>query len=247
MVRLVLIIASMVVVLAVGVACGGGGGGTPTATPTEEGAEQEPTTGGGRTPAYPFERFHYVVNVDLAIAAPGEEESTLTGTVEGDYVAPDAHAFTTSFAFASLTFTQDVVIIGDQAWVREGDGAWEEQERALLDDDVIDMSAADPDFLVADEEFVRGITLAAGVPERVNAREMCEGGSPTGVERFALTGWVDEETQTPIRVEIRARATEECFGRSLGFGLPPGSVVTVVLRMNLTQIDDATIEIVPPV
>ena len=89
---------------------------------TPEATEPEPTESAG---LIPFDSLHYVVDLEITIAQPGEAEETfISGQVEGDYVAPDSHAFTNTFEFGGLSGTEEIVIIGDDAWIREGQGDW---------------------------------------------------------------------------------------------------------------------------
>src|SRR3990170_734705 len=118
-------------------ACGDGGDeGEPTATApaAEETATEVPLATPGATEPeptdtsaglIPFDSVHYVVDLEITIAQPGEADETfISGQVEGDYVAPDSHAFTNTFEFGGLSGTDEIVIIGDDAWIREGQGDW---------------------------------------------------------------------------------------------------------------------------
>lgn len=47
--------------------------------------------------------------------------------VEGDFAAPDSNAFSTRAGFGMLTLEQEVIVIGERAWVRLGD-EWDETD-----------------------------------------------------------------------------------------------------------------------
>ena len=49
--------------------------------------------------AWPYENYHYLLTIELSMSesSRGDTVPLLLGTVEGDYLAPDAHAFTSTF------------------------------------------------------------------------------------------------------------------------------------------------------
>jgi hypothetical protein len=256
-------------------ACGGGGGeptatveptaeatGEPTGEPDDE-ATEEPTVG---PVSLPFDSFHYTVELMLVINAPqGADQPGIEASVEGDYVGPDSHAFTNSFSFAGLSGRQDVVIIGEQAWFREGSGAW--RATSIDDPDIagaLDLSSADPEFLY-DREFIddlRSLDSEREVVEGVSTRryhiprESLEAlgallgedflAGSEGLDEFEFTVWLEEETGMLVRGELVATASPEFFGEPL-FEVQEGATISVSLRIALTQIDDPTILIEPPI
>src|SRR5262245_18849771 len=99
--------------------------------------------------------FHYVVNLDMQVQ---EGEGGFSGTIEGDYVSPDRHAFSQTYGFSGLTLEENYILIGEDAWTKAGNGEW---EATTADDpevvDALDLTSGDPDFFVFDEEFVDDI------------------------------------------------------------------------------------------
>jgi len=232
---------------------------------TPEATEPEPTdTSAG---LIPFDSVHYVVDLEITIAQPGEAEETfISGQVEGDYVAPDSHAFTNTFEFGGLSGTEEIVIIGDDAWIREGQGDWTATSRLASEiADTIDLTSADPGFLSA-TDLAEGISALDSEAESINGvqtrryhipREAIETLSEilgedfladtAGLEDFEMTVWLDEETDGLVRAELTATASPDIFGDDAGFNLAENATVTISMTIDVTQINDPDIEIEPPV
>lgn len=195
-------------------------------------------------------------------AAAGEAELELR--IEGDFVAPDAHAFTYEFVFAGSSTTEEAVIIGEVAWRRDGTGEWEETTRDDQDvQRIVSLSSAAPDFLV-EQDFVSGIQALDGEPDSINGVETTRyfiprervselglfGGSlfedAGGLRDLEMTVWLEEETEGLIRVEFVVIGTAELLGEGT-LDLPPDAEVTISLTIDLTRINDPTISIEPPI
>lgn len=217
-------------------ACGGGGGdGDPTATVAPEATE---------TP---------VREIQLKLA------------VEGDFVAPDSHAFSNRFEVGGRLVTRDAVIIGDAAWYREETADWVETTRD--DPEVVDLvaqSSAAPDFLQA-QDFVRGVQVIEGEAESINgvstiryiippetasaavdlfAEAFLQGGG--SLEQFDLTVWLEERSGGLVRAEFVAVGTAEILGETAA-ELDPDAEVVITLTVNLTRINDPDIIVEPPI
>lgn len=253
----------MMALLTVGAACGGGkskSGAKPTATATEE----APSTSGES----PFDSFHYTVGLGFSIeAAPSGEGGVISGSVEGDFMAPDSHSFTSKFEFAGISSTEEAVIIGDDAWYRASGGEWRATTRN--DPDVasaIGLTSADPTFLFSDElsrdlaaldsetEAINGVqTKRYHIPrETVAALASIFGEGfikdASGLQEFEMTVWVEEETGALVKADLAATAGPEIFGTAdAPFDLPPDATITVTISINLTQTNDPSITIEPPI
>ena len=234
-------IATLLVLLSLAAACGGGDD-QATATP----APLEATSTSERTSE-----------------AAGEAEFELR--IGGNFVAPDAHAFTYDATFAGASGTIEAVIIGDVAWIRVDAGEWEERTRdapAVLV--LVNLSSADPDFLV-DQDFVANLQTLDGEPDSINGvattryfipRETVSelaglfGGSllddAGGLTDLEMTIWLEEETEGLVRAEFAAIGTAELLGEGT-LDVPPDAEVTISLTIDLTQINDPTISIEPPI
>ena len=79
---------------------------TVVATVTETATPVAVATAPGSAVASPYERYHYVLTIELSIgeSSRGDIGPLLGGTVEGDYVGPDRHAFTNAFEIGGFGF-----------------------------------------------------------------------------------------------------------------------------------------------
>ena len=274
MLRLLTLLLSAVMLAGLA-ACGGGDDGddTPTATAvaTEVPADGEPTEEPDATsePAgeAAFDSYHYTVDLVFTISAPGETDETfVSGQVEGDFVAPDSHSFETTFEFAGLSVSQAAVIIGDDAWLKEGSGDWQATTRsdsAVLD--ALALTSADPGFL-DDENFADDFAALDSTSEELNGVQTRKYFIPkeavdtlvdllgdefladtAGLQEFEMTVWLEEETGTLVRAEFDAIAGPEILGEDAGFSLPEDASAHVTMVINLTQINDSSISIEPPI
>jgi hypothetical protein len=94
-------------------------GSSPAPAPT-------PTTTAEATGIEELERFHYIAS--LTLRSPGADgvANELTITTEGDFQAPDRHAFTYTTQLGSAAIRESAVVIGDRIWLRTGDEPWRE-------------------------------------------------------------------------------------------------------------------------
>jgi hypothetical protein len=94
-------------------------------------------------------RFHYVAALTLR-SGSGDSAKQVVISTEGDFQAPDRHAFTYRTELPGVTLTQSAVVIGDRVWLRSGDAAWQQttptgtQAQQLL---ATAFSPIRPDFL----------------------------------------------------------------------------------------------------
>lgn len=248
-------------------ACSGGGGtepGSPVPTATEP-SSSEPTSVASVPP--PFDSFHYTVDLELTISEPDEGgQSFIALQIEGDFTAPDSHSFVSTFQFAGLSGTEEVVIVGDDAWIREDGGEWTQTTLSSRDiQDAISLSSADPDFL-QDQQFAEDLAALDSETETINGVETRRYHIPkdtieaiadllgegfledaAGIEEFEMTVWLEEESAALIRAELTATASPELFGDDQGFGLATDGTVDMSMIVNVTQINDSEIEIEPPI
>lgn len=247
--------------------------GDPTATaemtdgaPTDE-ADGDPTATPGIALEQAFDSYHYTVEVGFTVAEPGDEPSELiTVNVEGDYAGPDSHSFTNSFSFAGISATQDVVIIGDDAWLRDSGGDW--TATTASDPDVldsIDLTSADPTFL-QDQSFASDLSSLDSTSEERNGvqtrkyfipREAVAAlsdllgedflGDAGGLQEFEMTVWLEEDSDALVRAELAAVASPELLGTDPGFAISPDAVLNLTMLIDVTQINDSGISIEPPI
>lgn len=228
----------------------------PTAT---EEPSDAPTPSDDPAGVSPFESYHYTVDLEFSVEG---EVGAISGTVDGDFVAPDSHAFSTTFDIAGLSGTEEAVIIGDLAWYRESGEEWRETTRD--DPDVvsaIDLTSADPSFLSAgnlgedlsgldgENEVRNGVsTIRYHVPRgAVDALTALLGDEflqdASGLESFEMTVWLEEESGALVRAEFSATATSDIFG----LAEDPDATVVISMVIDLTQVNDDSISIEPPI
>lgn len=276
-IRLIALLLGAMLALGLFAACDDGDG-EPAATAVEEptegptgeptGAEPtEPIETGEPGAALPFDSFHYVVDFEFVIDEPnGDEQTAISGRVEGDYVAPDSHSFVNRFEFGGVGGSQEIVLIDDDAWYRQGGGAW--RATTASDPDVagaIDLTSADPDFLY-DPEFAQNIAVLDSVSETLSGVQTRRYHIPkeavntlgkllgeeflnnlNGLQDFEMTVWLEEESGALVKAELSATGTPDLFGGSAPFEIDPNATLNISMRINVTQINDASIEIEPPV
>jgi hypothetical protein len=237
---------------------------TATATPTSPGSLAGPADAGA------LRSYRYRVEIEFALQGEAGDTPVILGSVEGAYVAPDRHRFTNAFSIGSVRFVQEVVRIGEAAWIRESGGAW----RATTPDDaaVVEASAltsADPAFPAGDTPLARDIAVFAGEPVTREGRPSMRyeldradllaiddlfgagilGAAPVidEAETFDLRAWIDDQTGALTALELLLVAPAEVLVGDLGIELEPGAPVAYRMLVALSDIDDPEIAIEPPI
>lgn len=205
-----------------------------------------------------FDSFHYTVEIAFTVEG---EDGGIGVNIEGDYVSPDSHSYQQSFSFGGISGSESAVIIGDDAWSREGDADWEESDPSFLN---TDLTSADPEFFT-DPEFIDDIAVLDSEDDEVDGREarryefslddldtivellgedFLE--DMEGVEDLSMIVWVDKEESALLGAELTATTTAATLGDS-GLDLDPDQLVTVQMTINVTQVNDDSIEIEAPI
>ncbi len=241
---------------------------TPSATPEVAVTEATRTSGQSGAIASPYQSFHYLVSIEMGVV-DGANDALFGGRVEGDYVAPDRHAFTNQFGFAGLTFTTNSVIIGTEAWNQEGAGPWTPTTiDALFADGSIGLTSADPDFFGFDTEAADGFGGLNGEPETLNGldttkyvltKELYEtvapflADTPTGdldisqFDDFTTTIWIDRDANALVKMELYMTAPAAAMGEDLGsLGLPLDSTLSMTMSFEMSRLNDEAIAVEPP-
>jgi len=291
--RLLPLLALAALMAALGAACGSGGdkkgdgdkatatrsaGSTDDETPERDASPTKRATSKTSTPvkkttaplktrapdpaaSIDLDSFHY--QVEIAFSVVGETES-IGGTIEGDFVAPDSHSYSQQFSFAGISGSEDAVIIGDEAWQREGESDWEEADPDTLN---TDLTSADPDFIAADTEFIEDIDVLDSEESDVDGRaarkysfskndidalaellgdDFIDATDLEDIEDFSMVIWIDEDKDVILRADLKATARATALGDT-GLGIDPDQVVQVKLTLLLTNVNDDSIEIEPPI
>ncbi len=254
-------------------ACGGDdkSSDSPTATVA---ATDEPVPTGASTSeptavsfARTYDAYHYRIDLAVDIEDPmTDEPAQIAGTIEGDFEAPNSHSFTQNYTIGGISVTEEAILIGDDAWYREGNvGDW--TATTATDPAVTDMlslTSADEGF-IDDPEFANDIAALDSEAETVNGVETRRYHIPSdaiddlgvlfgedffasasGITEFDLTAWIGEDLNGLVRGELTATGTPEIFGAGSPFDVSPNSIVTIRMTINVTQINDESIAIGAP-
>ncbi|MBI5288128.1 MAG: hypothetical protein HY873_04060 [Chloroflexi bacterium] len=208
-----------------------------------------------------LDSFHYQVEIGFSVV--GETES-IGGTIEGDYVAPDSHSYSQQFSFAGISGSEDAVIIGGEAWHREGESDWEEADPDTLN---TDLTSADPEFIAGDTEFIEDIDVLDSEDSDVDGRaarkysfslddiealsgllgdDFLDASDLQDIEDFSMVIWIDEDNDVILRADLTATAKAAALGDT-GLGVDADQSVKVTLTLLLTNVNDDSIEIEPPI
>lgn len=275
--RAALLVAAIALVATGVVACKSSSKKTaPTATKTQAAATSAKNTPAGARTAQPtagasasplFDSFHYTVDLDFQVNDPSQTQNSLIkGKVEGDFVAPDSHSFTSQFDFAGLSYSEQAVIIDNDAWYKDSSSDWRATTRDDADvQNAISLTSADPGFL-QDPEFANNLSALDSKPDTINGVETRRYFIPkeavqalsqllgdsflknaAGLQDFQMTVWLENETRGLVRAELTATAGPEVFGANAPFNLAPDSTVSINMTINLAQINDRSISVEPPI
>ena len=244
-------------------ACGEGQEEEAAPAATEETREATATVAPGETETaapemfYGLESFHYSLQMEVSLKE-AEEPFAFTIASEGDYVAPDRHAWSVSTDIGTLTMEEEIVVIGDSAWYRSG-GDWRE---TTVDDpdvqDAVDFSTMDPEFfpdleelkgLSSEEETLDGLEVrhyqvseeAVGFLKSFMDTEDLE-----GIEQFSMEFWLASDGGWPVRIIFEGSATPEAMEME-ALGAPEGSLVDFSASFDMTQVNDPAVTIEPPI
>lgn len=234
----------------------------PTPSPTSL-PSPTPTVEGGS--ALPLERFHYVASLAIREKNPDVEPDEVVVSTEGDFQAPDRHAFTYTMQLGEATVQESVVIIGLLAWHRSGDEPW--RAANVADQQVTDLlsvaySAIRPGFLGGrefdrvrenvrhlppTEEYVNGIPAnryEVGSP----GREFFEAFLASEqllqlVEDLNWQVWLAQDGAWPVRLLATATVTPT-FGLMENLGLQAPTAWE--LRVDVSRPNDPTLFVEQP-
>ncbi len=236
---------------------------TASGTPTMAATGQPTSVSGAST----FKSFHYTVGLDFQVNDPNQPQSSLIkGKVEGDFVAPDSHSFTSQFQLAGISYSEQAVIIGQDAWYKNSGSDWRATTRDDADvKNAISLTSADPGFL-QDPEFANNLSALDSQPDTINGVEARRYFIPkgavqalsqllgnsflknaAGLQDFQMTVWLENKTRGLVRAELTATASPDVFGANAPFNVSPESTVSINMTINLTQINDESISVRPPI
>jgi hypothetical protein len=175
--------------------------------------------------------------------------------IEGSYVAPDSHEFTVAGRAAGTAVDLEVVIIDDEAWIREPGGDWTPRTRTEVES-LTFASTANASFLEQYPEFLEALADLDGESDTVGGRDAVRydqaGESASAFMRVFgtssdnlqlgdiedLTIWIDEETGHLLRASFSAT------GENVDL---PGDSVAITIDVEISDVDEESIEIEPPI
>jgi hypothetical protein len=239
-------------------ACRGGDTGPALKLPT-------PLPTGQESSLLSLDRFHYLASMTLVGAGEDGAPVEIAVSTEGDFQAPDRHAFTYSTRLQGVTLAESAVVIGDKIWIRRGDEPW--QEAGVADERAQRLfssafSPIRPNFLGGPEwrnvrETVRRLPAT---PEFVNdVRAVHYSVGPQGGEYFRSflaqedifqqvqdphwELWLAEDGDWPVRLVASGTVTSELqILRDLGLGPP----ATWELRIDISRPNDPKLVVTAP-
>ena len=234
-------------------ACGGGG--------SDKGARSLPTAESVRS----LESFHYVASLSINEKRPGLSGKHVSVSTEGDFQQPDRHAFTYTTTFGESAIARSAVLIGSEAWVRDGDAPW--RSVAADDPDLVNLvssafTSIRPNFLGGPEfdQALGSIQRLPSTEDNVNgvvADHYVVGQEGQAFFRSFLSNeqflqnvedlswelWLARDGSWPVRLLATATITgDNALGTALGL-LPPTGWE---LRIDISRPNDPTLSVTAP-
>jgi hypothetical protein len=236
-------------------ACGG------TSPPPENTVVPTPTV----QSAVPLDRFHYVASVILEEQRREPGGNKLEVRTEGDFQAPDRHSLTYTERFGDLSFVRSLVLIGDEAWFRENDGAWQPVTLAdprvaavlstaftairpnFLGGPAFDQARASIKRLYSTEEEVNGLATnhyVVGDPGREYFSELLADQDFLQKVRDLNWGlWLAIDGDWPVRLQANATVTSDLqLLQDLNLTAP----TSWTLSVDISRPNDPALTIAPP-
>ena len=243
----------------------------PEPTPTPNPAlmtppQASPPVGAFDPPPYSpnahLDSFRHTVEITFG---PESLESSISGSIRGDFQAPDRFTCSEQFSFGGLNFTGDkVVVIGNEAWMDTG-GGW---SATTIDDpavlDAIDSCAAWPvfweDFGVVTFQDVEGqpderngvpavrydlkevLDVLEGLPLRISGSEQL-----SLIEEFTL--WTADEDQWMLALALDFEGDAEDFAELMDtdvFDTNEGDQFKMTMSAEIFDLNNPDIRVSPP-
>ena len=215
--------------------------------------------------ALTLERFHYRAAVTLREQVGEGEARELVISTEGDFQQPDRHAFTFITRSGDAAVVRRVVLIGEEAWVRQGDDVW---RMATTDDPqvaellAVAFSTVRPGFLSGPEfdrvrEAIRRLTstdeavngiLADRYQVGENGKEffetfLADDRLLQNVEGLSWDLWLAQDGAWPVRLLASATITADL---TILDELDLAAPVLWELRVDISRPNDPTLTVIAP-
>lgn len=243
-----------------------------TTEPDATRAPRETSTarsGDGVTSPLDLDSYRYEVNIEIGDPAT-PDETLIKGSVSGDFEGPDRHYILNEFEVAGFPGRNETILIGDQAWYRDEGEEW--AETTLTDSDVesaIQLSSADPEgFFAPDDQFLDDISQLRGESEnhggidttkytitnedfelltRLLGEEFLSPDEMEGIESLEMTVWVAEDGDYVVGTEITIVGDATALGEDVPAPTGDGSTIRIRIAYEITDIDDSSIKVEPPI
>lgn len=238
-------------------------GAAPVPTPTIP--PLTPTATAENGSALPLQRYHYSVSFTLQTKRRARNVRDVVVKTEGVYEAPDKHAFAYTIASGKGALRQRLVLIGDRAWLKAGDGRWrqvpvgDETVRELL---AVAFSPAREGFLggerygrmrdavrrlPAAEETVNGVAVhhyrVSEAGREFFQAFLAEEALLAHAKDFSWDLWLAQEGGWPVRLRASSTVTKAlAVNRALRVPAP----AVWVLQIDISRPDDPRLAVRPP-
>ncbi len=216
-----------------------------------------------------LDSYRYEVNIEIGDPAT-PDETLIKGSVSGDFEGPDRHYILNEFEVAGFPGRNETILIGDQVWYRDEGEDW--AETTLTDSDVesaIQLSSADPEgFFAPDDQFLDDISQLRGESEnhggidttrytitnedfelltRLLGEEFLSPDEMEGIESLEMTVWVAEDGDYVVGTEITIVGDATALGEDVPAPTGGGSKIRIRIAYEITDIDDSSIKVEPPI
>lgn len=262
--RLLLALAPVGLLLALALSgCNDGEGSTTSASAEAEATAEASATAAATAAAIQLERFEYKATLTLRESGVGQSDQVVVST-DGFYQAPDRHSFTYSTQVLGATLSESLVLIGDDAWVRDDISPWRMTGR---DDARVNevlstaFTAVRPDFLGGREFEEARVSIRRIVPanETVNGipadrytigeageeffRSFLANERITQARDLKWDLWLAQDGAWPVRLVVSGTISIELpILQRLDMIAP----TAWELRIDVSRPNDETIAVTPP-
>jgi len=209
----------------------------------------------------PADSFHYLIEFDALIKEPGTTDVQVEVSVEGDIIG-DAERYSTLTLYGTTLVREEYLLIGDQAWVKEGRKPWQAYDAATRGElDQQNAAAVLGDY----DDLYEGLSDLDWTIERSGGVEARRYELPTdrrlrlidwfpndlfqvltAADDIAITVWIDKETNELLRILLDLAGGPDLLAEE-GFDaseFAAGTAVTMMVSVEFSQhgVSNAVIE-----
>lgn len=150
----------------------------------------------------------------VKVEMSGGSEGVGVDTVSvGDYVAPDRYRSQVQLSLAGKSGAAEVIIIGEDAFLKKADGAWEKKQ-APLERIKLEFARLRHDVLVESLSKTDGVTVKSAGRAMLDGSRMLVyqysfAGPPEAGSRSYVKIWVGTDDGLPHKIEIETRVNQK--------------------------------------